>query len=57
MTLLSFQHTALMFEDTSVTTSDNLHFFLFIFTISRNEAFSIWFALHVPVAATPIARK
>ena len=42
-TLLSFQRTPVMFEDTSVTTSDDLHFSLFIFTISCNGAFSIRF--------------
>ena len=52
-----FQRTAVMFEDTSVTTSDDPHVALFIFIISRNGAFSIRFALTVPVAATPIALK
>ena len=56
-TLLSFQHTAVMFEDTSVTTSDDPHFSLFVFTIFHNGAFSIWFAHMVPVAATSIALK
>ena len=56
-TLLSFQRTAVMFKDTSVTTSDDSHFSLFIFAISRNGAFSIWFALAVPVASTLIVFK
>ena len=47
--------TAMMFEDTSVTTSDDPHFPSLIFTISRNGTFSIWFSLTVLVAATPIA--
>ena len=54
MTLLSFQRTAVMFEDTSVTASDDSRFSFFIFIISRNGAFSIQFALTILVAATPI---
>ena len=46
-----------MFEETSVTTSNDSFFSLFIFTISRNGAFSIRFVLTVPVAATPTALK
>ena len=46
-----------MFEDTSVTTSNDLHFSSFNFTISHNGAFFIRFALTIPVAATPIALK
>ena len=38
-TLLSFQLTAVMFEDTSITTSDDLCFSLFIFTILTKEHF------------------
>ena len=56
-TLLSFQRTKVMLEDKSVPTSDDRYFYFFIFTITRNEAFYIWFPLTVSVAATPIALK
>ena len=47
----------LIFEDTSVTTSDNPRFSLFIFIIYRNRSFSFAFALTVLVPATLIALK
>lgn len=56
-TSLSFQPTAVMFEDTSVATCDHSCFSLSIFIISRNGAFSIRFALTIPVAATPMVFK
>ena len=47
----------MIFEDTSLTTSDDPHFSLIIFTISHNGAFSVRFFLTVPFEATPIALK
>ena len=46
-----------MFQDTSVTISDDPRFSLLIFTISRNKTFLIPVALTVPVATTPIVLK
>ena len=46
-----------MFEDTCITTSDDPRFSLFIFTISRNGAFSIWCTLTVLIGATYTALK
>ena len=45
----------LIFEDTSVTTSDNPRFSWFIFIIYHNRSFSFGFALTVLVPATLIA--
>ena len=56
-TLLSLQRTAVMFKDTSVTTSDNPRFSLLIFIISCNGVFSIRFAHTIPVVASGIALK
>ena len=56
-TLFYFQRIAVLFEDTSVTTSDDPQFSLVIFTISRHGAFSIRFALTVPVATALMVLK
>ena len=55
--LLSLERTVVIFEDTSVNTADDQLLSLFIFTISRNGAFFIRFALIAPFAASPIALK